>query len=306
MYTESSLNLKAIPGDKLPPTNQYYNQGLVPKSNEFRWTVRLLVTGSNSNMSTVCSGSIIGPKTIVTAGSCVYNATTKQYMNQVIVQFNLSSYPFIVGPSASNNVPIKINTMSVLVHPEYVSNADSIEHNLALVYMPRSIDFRMDRYRFFNTSIALLEQFPLKPYDPVAAKYLPRIDADGSDGHLELSGFGASNKYNLTFNSMRHYRVYMTSLVDCLYIFNANICRPGIITTRNLFFPIANGCSVEMGAPLSLSAKFNHYGQFPSSTLVGIFTFGSVSPQSGACSGKYLSGFVSIPFNFQWLTQHII
>lgn len=302
MYTESSLDLPVIPAEQLPPTNIFYNRGIVPRFNEFRWTVRLLIDSNNEQI--VCSGSIIGPKTILTAGSCIYDIKSGSYAKNVKIDFNLTaSNPLIISSSSSNKITVDLE--KTIVHPLYVDTGN-IEHNLALLYLDKSIDFRIDRFGYFNATIKLLDAFPAKPYDEVASRYLPLIDTDGRDGYLELAGYGRSSRVNRTFSALRHYRVYMTSLVDCLYIFNSGTCKPGILTTRNSYFPIANGCSVELGAPLTLSDAADHYGQYRTSRLVGIYTFGSFSLESKSCGGKYLSGFVSVPFNYEWLAMHII
>ncbi len=68
-----------------------------------------------------CSGTLVGPHTVVTAGHCVSG-------------FSASRMQFIIGPSISQAQEV-INAQSILAHPGY--NAQSITNDIGLVTLAR-------------------------------------------------------------------------------------------------------------------------------------------------------------------------
>lgn len=307
--TEESLDYDLVFANKLPPIKDENNYGIRPNPDEFQWHVLLvfandLTNQNGSSIEITCGGAIVGWWSIVTAASCAYDLSSGAYMARANIYFGLMSNSVVDnGPPISANLSLVVNTNNTIIHPLYLLNNNlSSQYNLAVIHLPERIDFKTKINGFSNSSVKMMKSMPKNSWDNTSdAAFIPVIQQD-THGYLEFAGYGRNMETNQMFYDLRFYRAVMTSLVECRSIFVPNVCLPGIITTTNRNDPMSNACSVEMGAPLTLSASMDDHGLTKSSVLVGILTFGT---ENGCSGGNHLSGFVSIPFNYAWLMGNV-
>lgn len=292
----------AIPVNDLQSWKTGFVRLFSPYFNEFRWHVLLIFTGQRLNGDSFefsCGGSIVGQGSILTAGSCAYDFDTQTYRSTVTVHYSLR--PSISNPrtNASEHCTFQLNWANAIVHPKYLESANP-ENDLAIIRLPQKIDFTSE-----SDTHRRNETIPLMTYVPVATNNVPLIFSEATQ--LTMVGYGRHSTTNYVDNKLAYHRVAMATLDRCRSVFKPNICSRNMITAYGLMSQ-SNPANVELGAPLTNTInpepkKYNLEFIAEHSELLGILTFGNEYKPGGP---KAVGGFVSVPFNYDWLRLYIL
>jgi len=230
---------------------------------QYPWQVGLFANTFNVAQLT-CGGSLLSSDTVLTAAHCV--------------QVWGSTAPYVYVGFPQGNVTYKkskkIRASTVISHP-YYDPSGTTTNDLAILKLDTPVVFD-------DATQPICFPNPNQNYDDVLA---------------EVSGWGATNEYNLLEGSEILLTANMTTITnqECQDLFDNTTAKYKI--NPNILCTVAEGkssCFGDSGGPLiTLSEDGSYYSQ------IGVVSFGA-----GGCPPGYPNAFARVTQQLYWIMKH--
>jgi len=225
---------------------------------QFPWHVSLQITVSNTPAKTYCGGTLIAANYVLTAASCLRNATT--------IQVDIGSIEFL-NPFETQN------TVQFLKHPEY--NDESKLNNIGIIRLQTNVTFSTN----------------------IRAILLPRLSEVGEqykDVESYVCGFGVSTVgSNYLSNELLFARKTVITNDQCIQNFDSKFIHDSVMCAVGVNNTAQSVCYGDQGGSLvsHIDGSWIHIGI---SSMVHPTGCGGITPAAFTRVTPYLQWIASM------------